>query len=95
MSLTTGENESVILSKARQLVCLEAAWEMEALAYTLPNLVPNVDETHGVYHAVRGIAGRFVALSHVLMAAIGDEAETTAKLERRVMVIPISAGGEA
>ena len=86
MCLTTAKNEAVTLSKSRHLVCLEVAWELEALALLLPNLVPNVDEAHGAHHAVRGIAGRFVELSNVLMSALGDDAETTEDLERRVFI---------
>lgn len=95
MSLTNGENESVTLSKARYMVCLEAAWELEALAYVLPDLVPNVAEAHGASHAVRGIAGRLVDLANVLMAAVGDVAVTTVELERRVLVTRTFAGGDA
>lgn len=91
MSLSTAENGAVILGKARHALCLEAAWELEALAYLLPDLVPNIDEAHGAYHAVRGIAGRIVDLSNVLMAALGDDAEKTHDLERKVHVTPMRA----
>ena len=95
MSLFTAENDAVTLSKARHMVCLEAAWELEALAYVLPDLVPNVDEAHGAYHAVRGIAGRLVTLSNVLMAALGDDVVKTSELESRVLVTPRIFGSEA
>lgn len=95
MSLTTAENDSVTLGKARHMVCLEAAWELEALAYVLPDLVPNVAEAHGAYHAVRGMAGRLVGLSNVLMAALGDDVMTTRELESRVLVTRRFSGGDA
>ena len=90
MSLTTNENGSVTLGKDRHMVCLEAAWELEALAFVLPGLVPNIDEAPGVHHAVRGIAGRLVVLSSVLMAALFDEAEKTKRLERKILVLPLN-----
>lgn len=90
MSLNTDENGTVTLGKDRHTVCLEAAWELEALAFLLPGLVPNIDEAHGAYHAVRGISGRLVVLSNILMAALGDEAEKTKRLERKVLVLPFN-----
>lgn len=95
MSLSTAENDSVSLTKARHMVCHEAAWELEALAYLLPDLVPNVDEAHGAYHAVRGIAGRLVTLSNVLMAALGDDVVTTRELESLVLVTPRYSGDKS
>lgn len=76
------EGGQVILSYDRVLVCLEAAWELDALARVLPGLVPNVEEAHGAYHAVRGIAGRFLRLSSVLMSGLDDEGAPTSGLER-------------
>lgn len=86
MSLTTAESGNVTLSKARQMVCLEAAWELEALASVLPTLVPFTDDDWQVNHAVRGIAGRIKSLSHVLASAVHDEVETTDALERKVLM---------
>ncbi|MDD3936862.1 hypothetical protein [Rhodoferax sp.] len=94
MSLTTSEDGAVNLSKARHMVCLEAAWELEALAYLLPGLVPNVDEARGSYHAVRGIAGRLLNLANVLMAALNDDGVTTPELESRVLVTQRIFGSE-
>lgn len=93
MSLTTIENGAVILSKARHQVCMEAAWELEALAYVLPTVTANGDhEALMSGFVVRGIASRYVTLANVLMAALFDEAETTADLERSVHVTPILSG---
>jgi hypothetical protein len=44
MSLITGEDESVTLGAARFRVCIEAAWELEALALLLPKVTANSDE---------------------------------------------------
>lgn len=85
MSLTIAKNGSVTLSKARLMVCLEATWELEVLAFLLPTLVPNIDEAHGAHHAVRGIAGRLVSLTGVLAGALWDEVEKTGDLERIVL----------
>lgn len=86
MSLTTGENKSVTLGKDRHTVCLQAAWELEALAFLLPTLVTNIDEGSGEHYAVRGIASRVLALSNVLMSALGDEVVTTRDLEEIIFV---------
>lgn len=87
MSLTIGENESVTLGAARFRVCLEAAWELEALALALPKVTSNGDEEATQSSlVVRGIAARIKSLSNVLMAGLHDDMETTAALERKVMV---------
>jgi hypothetical protein len=87
MTLTTGENESATLSKARHRVCIEAAWEIEALAYLLPTVTLNSDEeaTRSGF-LVRGIASRLVGLANALMAGLHDDAVTVEELEREVMV---------
>lgn len=86
MTLSTAENGAVTLGKDRHSVCMEVAYELEALALVLPDLVPNVGEAPGAYHAVRGVAGRFVTLANALMAALGDDMETTQELEQKVLV---------
>jgi hypothetical protein len=89
MSLTTAENGDMTLGKARHDVCVEVAYELEALAYALPKLTSNSDvEALNAGLAVRGIAGRYVALAEVLLAALSDDAETTQDLARRVHVAP-------
>jgi hypothetical protein len=86
MSLTTGENESVTLSSERQTVCLEAAWELDALAELLPTLVPNIEEAHGAYHVVRGISARIRQLACAVMSGLHDGTEATKALRREVLV---------
>jgi len=89
MSLHTAENGAVTLSKTRHDVCMEVAWELEALAYVLPTVTTNGDpEALQSGFVVRGIASRFVSLANVLMAALFDGAETTDDLNRKVQVSP-------
>ncbi len=80
--LRRSEAGNVALSRDRQLMCLEAVWELDALARVLPGLVPNIAEVDGAHYAVRGVAGRILRLSWVLMNALEDEAVATAKLRR-------------
>lgn len=76
------ERPGVTLSHARQLACLQAAWELDALARILPGQVPNEADCNGPHFVVRGIAGRMLRLSKVLMDGLGDDLQTTEKLER-------------
>lgn len=71
-------NLHVRMDDVRQTLCLEAAWEIDALARLLPGLVPKDDA--GAHYAVRGVAGRLVRLADVLMSALGDENEATEDL---------------
>ena len=92
MSLHTDENGAVTLGKDRHKLCIEAAWELEALAYTLPSITSNADEEAlQVGFVVRGIASRCVTLANALMAALGDDAEKTCDIAREVHVLPIKA----
>ena len=72
---------SVTLSGARQLVCLQAAWELDALADILPGIV---SDSFSAHLAVRGIAARICTLSQVLMSGLSDDLKTQAGLERDV-----------
>lgn len=76
------ERPSVTLSGKRHRVCLEVAWELDALARLLPDLVPNIEEAHGAHHAVRGIAGRFLRLAEALMGAMDSPAYLDEHLEQ-------------
>lgn len=87
-TLTAHQDGSATLSHDRLNACLEAAWELEALANVLPGLVPNVSEAHGAHHAVRGIADRIRRLSSVLMGGLSDDAETVQALERALFMHP-------
>ena len=79
----------VPMDDARQTLCLEAAWEIDALARLLPELVPITGENDGAHFVVRGVAGRLLRLSHVLMGALGDAMETTDELAQ---VISLDGG---
>lgn len=90
MSLKTNASDgSVTLGKARLDVCFDAVYELESLAYLLPLVTCNSDEeaTKSAL-VVRGIAGRFVTLTNVLMAALCDEVQPTEKLSKKVNVQP-------
>ena len=69
-------------SEIHRKLCLEVAWEIDAMARVLPDLVPNTDEGYGHHFLVRAMAGRLLRLSYVLMGALGDDAETTESLAR-------------
>ncbi len=72
----------VNMEEKRQFLCLEVAWEIDAMARVLPDLVPNTGEGYGHHFLVRAMAGRLLRLSNVLMGALGDDAETTESLAR-------------
>lgn len=93
MSLTFSENGAVNLSKERAVVCQEVAFELESLAFALPGLAPNNDEDQRSHYAVRGVAGRLLALSHVLMSALGDKVAEVKDLEKVVFVLPCNGEG--
>ncbi|PRD66963.1 hypothetical protein [Malikia granosa] len=81
-TLTEHADNSVTLTAARQVACLEASWEIEQLAAHLAcNVIPDHDPLHLV---VRGIAGRIRSLSRVLVSGLDDELEPVAHLEREV-----------
>lgn len=82
MTKATAPEPGLSLSHARMMVCLEAAWEIDALARALPGQVPNIAECAEAGLVVRGIAGRLLRLSFVLMAGLGDDAQPTERLEK-------------
>jgi esterase/lipase superfamily enzyme len=71
----------VTMDKDRQMVCLEAVWEIDAIARTLPGLIAHTqDDDHSMTLMVRAMAGRMLQLTGALMSALGDEDETTEHL---------------
>lgn len=74
----------VFMSTQRQRVCLEAAWELDAVARLLPGLVPCPEDDTTPHLAVRCIAGRFVRLASLLMSGLSDSCEKTARLETMI-----------
>ena len=63
------------LSKDRHKVCLEAAWELDAIALMLPDLVSceTVEELQSLFR-VRCVAARVRELANALMSGIDDSA---------------------
>jgi hypothetical protein len=75
MSLTTAKNGDVTLSKARHKICMEAAWELDAIAPMIPDAVDRTDEVAmASYLKVRCLAARVQALANALMAGLYDDA---------------------
>lgn len=70
----------LILEERRRVACLEAAWEMDAIARALPGMV-NRDEHFG-HLQVRAMAGRLLRLSSVIMSGLDDDVVDTEHLER-------------
>ena len=79
----------VKMDEPRQMLCLEVAWEIDALARVLPELVPNIAENNGAHFVIRALSGRLLRLSNVLMGAAGDPAETTDELAQ---IITLNGG---
>ena len=69
---TTTECTGVTLSERRMMACLEAAWEIDALARILPDQIPDIEECRSAHLVVRGIAGRLLRLTSLLMSGIGE-----------------------
>lgn len=85
-TLTEHADGSVTLSASRLHVCLEAAWELEALAGILPSLVPMTAESGPAHFAVRGIADRIRRLSCATMSGLSDDLHPLVDLQRTVLV---------
>lgn len=71
------------LPRARGIACLEAAWEIDALARALPGLVP-ADE-HQAHFVARGVCARMSRLAEAIMQGIDDDAVNTRTLRRVVL----------
>lgn len=84
---TNPESQAVTLTKGRHFLCIEAVWEIEALARVLPGLVP-LDTADSPHYAVRALAGRIASLSNALLSALDDDAETEDALRQRVLLTP-------
>lgn len=88
MTQSATDQNGVTLDGPRKMACLEAAWEIDALARILPGLLPDDEEDNGRL-AVRGVAGRLLRLAFVVMNGIGDEMQPTEKLEK---IISLDSG---
>lgn len=63
------------LNEERATLLLDAVCELDMLARLLPGMVP-LDEDQAHY-AVRGISGRMLRLTHVLMGGLQKDEITT------------------
>lgn len=77
------------MSETRHRLCLEVAWEIDAIARVLPDLVPcGADQPAADPHfVVRALAGRLLRLSGVLMGAVDDPSH-----DALVSVIDLQSG---
>lgn len=84
--MSSGADKSVHLDEARALVCMEAAWEIDALAALLAGQTVDPDSVDVMQHllVLRGVCCRVRRLSSVLMSAIGEADLPTERLERVV-----------
>lgn len=67
---------SIPMTEPHRRLCLEVAWEIDALARVLPGLVPCVaDGPRGTdpHFVVRAMAGRLLRSSHVLMGVADND----------------------
>lgn len=69
----------VCLSDARHRACLEAAWEIEALARLLPRVLGQGADTDTALQ-MRGLGARMAALAGVVMSGLDDEVATDRSL---------------
>jgi hypothetical protein len=90
MTLITHPDDSITLSLERKIICLQAAWELDALAKALPPLNPycGCDETTCAHLVIRGIAARMASLAGVLNDGLGDNHVLDQTLQAVVMVTP-------
>ena len=70
VGLLRHESGAVSLSAARHRACLEAAWEIEALARLLPDLALRDDDALPLQ--VRGVARRLGDLAGAVMSGLDD-----------------------
>lgn len=68
------DSKAVTLSEPRHAVCMQAVWELDALARLLPRVVTEDDMANDsmAFLHVRGVAGRMMRLSNALMAGLYD-----------------------
>lgn len=69
----------ICLSDARHRACLEAAWEIEALARLLPRVLGQGADTDMALQ-MRGLGARLAALAGVVMSGLDDEVATDRSL---------------
>lgn len=74
------------MTEQRQMVSLEAVWEIDAIARNLPGLADGVEDQTAVRLLVRAMAGRMLRLTGALMSVLNEEDEPTEDLARIVML---------
>lgn len=82
------DSKAVTLSEPRHAVCMQAVWELDALARLLPRVVTEDDMANDsmAFLHVRGLAGRMMRLSNALMAGLYDPVVGVPELEERVLL---------
>lgn len=92
VGLLRHESGAVSLSAARHRACLEAAWEIEALARLLPDLALRDDDALPLQ--VRGVARRLGDLAGAVMSGLDDGVVVDLAVGRSVTGRAISVGAE-
>jgi len=77
----------ITLSHTRRRACLEAAWEIEALALLLPKI--DLTEEPAAALQLRGLAARLAQLAGVVMSRLDDAMVDEGDLQR---LLHFSAG---
>jgi len=74
----------IALSPTRKRACLEAAWEIEALAL----LLPKIDQSEAPVAALqlRGVTARLAQLAGVVMSGLDDAMVDELELQRRLQL---------
>ena len=76
----------------RLSVCLDAVYELDALARALPGLMP-IDERGQAHLVTRGIAARMLRLTKSLLDGLTDDSVPTAELSKVVLLEGETAQG--
>lgn len=87
------DSEGLHLSDAHLSVCLEAVYELDALARLLPAQINcDGDDLMNARLVVRGIAGRILRLTSVLISGLDDDGCDTDRLEKIIHLTGASQG---
>lgn len=74
----------ITLSPVRKRACLEAAWEIEAMAALLPTL--DLAEQPVAALQLRGVAARLAQLAGVVMSGLDDDMTDESDLWRQLSI---------
>lgn len=74
----------ITLSPTRRRACLEAAWEIEALALLLPKI--DLSEAPVAALQLRGVAARLAQLAGVVMSGLDDAMVDEQELQRQMQL---------